>query len=170
MDVLEIIKRRFSVRSYLPEPVADDDLNAILDAARYSQSAKNLQDWKFIVVRDSDMRNNLVSAAKGQRFVAEAPVVIVCCGAGTEYVMTCGQHSYPIDVAIAMENMVLTAYGLGYGTCWLGAFYEDKVKQLLGIPEDNIRVVGLLTLGRSASSPPGKNRKPLNDIVSFETW
>ncbi len=170
MGVLEIIKRRFSVRSYLSEPVEDNDLNAILDAARFSQSAKNLQDWKFIVVRDAEMRNNLVSAAKGQRFVAEAPVVMVCCGVGADYIMTCGQHSYPIDVAIAMENMVLTACELGYGTCWLGAFYEDKVKQLLGIPGDDVRVVGLLTLGRPAASPPEKCRKPLKDVVSYETW
>ncbi|MFC1528607.1 nitroreductase family protein [Candidatus Latescibacterota bacterium] len=170
MGVLDTIKGRFSVRHYLPEPVSEDDLNTILEAVRFSQSAKNLQDWKFIVVRDETMRQKLSVAAKGQSFVAEAPVVIACCGDGIEYVMTCGQHTYNIDVAIAMENMVLTAHELGLGTCWLGAFYEDRVKELLSIPEEDVRVVGLLTIGRPAVGAPEKRRKKLQEIISYEKW
>ena len=151
--------------------MSDDDIAVILEAARFSQSARNIQDWRFVVVRDPDKRNMLAEAAKGQRFVAEAPVVIACCGVGTDYVMTCGQHAYTIDVAIAMENMALTAHGIGLGTCWLGAFYEDKVKDALGIPADgDIRVVGMLTVGRPAVSAPPKKRKELAGIVAFERW
>ena len=170
MSVLEAIKGRFSVRHYLPEQISEDDLNTILEAARLSQSAKNLQDWQFIVVRNESMRQKLSVAAKGQSFVGEAPVVIACCGVGIDYVMTCGQHAYSLDVAIAMENIALTAYELGYGTCWLGSFYEDQVKKLLSIPEDDVRVVGLLTIGRPAVRAPEKRRKKLDEIVKYEKW
>ncbi len=170
MRVIDSIRDRFSVRKYIAKEVSKEDITAVLEAARFSQSAKNLQDWRFIVVKDKKMRNSLAEAAKGQRFVAEAPVVIACCGIGTDYVMTCGQHSYNIDVAIAMENMVLAAYEMGLGTCWLGAFYEDQVKKLLGIPENDVRVVGLLTLGYSAVKTKIKYRKPLKEIVRYEKW
>ena len=99
MTVIDAIKGRFSVRKYTSEPVNNLDLTTILEAARLSQSAKNFQDWRFIVVRDESMRKKLVPAAKNQSFVGEAPVVIVCCGINTDYVMTCGQHTYNIDVA-----------------------------------------------------------------------
>lgn len=170
MTVFDVIKGRFSVRSYTPEPISDSDLNTILEAARLSQSAKNFQDWRFIVVKDEEMRKKLVQAARNQLFVGEAPVVIVCCGVNTEYVMTCGQHTYNLDMAIAMENMCLVAYELNLGTCWLGAFYEDQVKALLGIPKEGMRVVGLLTVGHPAVQAPEKRRDPLEAIVRYEMW
>ena len=170
MTVLEAIKGRFSVRKYTSEPVSDSDLATILEAARFSQSAKNFQDWRFIVVKDEAMRKKLVPAARNQSFVAEAPVVIVCCGINIDYVMTCGQHTYNLDVAIAMENMSLTAYELNLGTCWLGAFYEDQVKELLGIPEDDVRIVGMMTIGHPSVQASPKNREPLETIIRNEKW
>ncbi len=170
MTVLETIKRRFSIRSYTPEPVSDDDLALVLEAARLSQSAKNFQDWRFIVVRDNELRKKFVSAARNQSFVAEAQVLIVCCGVNIDYVMTCGQHTYNLDVAIAMENMHLVACELGLGTCWLGAFYEDQVKELCGIPKDGVRVVGLMTLGHPNVPAPPKRREALEKIVCHEKW
>lgn len=170
MTVLDAIKGRFSVRNFSSEPVTDEELTYVLEAARWSQSAKNLQDWRFIVVRDPRTKRRLAEAAKHQMFVADASAVIVCCGIDNGYVMTCGQPSYPIDVAIAMENMALAAHETGLGTCWLGAFYEDPVKDVLGIPVHNVRVVGMLALGRPASRAPEKHREPLDAIVRFERW
>ena len=170
MTVLDAIKGRFSVRKYTSEPVSDSDLATILEAARFSQSANNFQDWRFIVVRDESMRKKLVPAAKNQRFVGEAPVVIVCCGINIDYIMTCGQHTYNIDVAIAMENMTLIAHELHLGTCWLGAFYEDRVKELLGIPVEGVRIVGIMTLGHPAVQAPPKRREPLEKIIRYEIW
>ena len=170
MTVLDAIKGRFSVRSYTSEPVSDSDLAIILEATRFSQSAKNFQDWRLIVVRNESMRRKLVPAARNQYFVAEAPVVIVCCGINTDYVMTCGQHTYNIDVAIAMENMCLTIHELNLGACWLGAFYEDQVKELLGIPQEGVRVVGILTVGHPAVKAPVKRREQLETIVMHERW
>ena len=171
MTVLDTIKNRFSCRSFTNEPVSDEDLNSILDAARYSQSAKNFQDWRFVVIQDRAMREKLVPAARDQSFVADAPVVIACCGINTDYVMTCGQNTYNLDVAIAMENMCLVTHERGLGACWLGAFYEDRVKDLLGIPHDGVRVVGMLVIGHpSAKKAPSKNREPLDVIVMKERW
>jgi len=170
MNVLEIIKNRYSVRKYLDKDIENEKLKYILDSARFSQSAKNLQDWKFIVVREKETKVKIMSAARGQSFVSDASVIIVCCGVGTEYIMTCGQYSYSIDVSIAMENMVLAAYEKNIGTCWLGAFYEDQVKDILGIPQKGVRIVGILTLGYPATDRPKKFRKKISEIVSFEKW
>ncbi|MFC1541124.1 nitroreductase family protein, partial [Candidatus Latescibacterota bacterium] len=170
-NVLDAVKSRYSVRSYTSEPIGDSELSDILEAARFSQSAKNFQDWRLIVVRDREMKRKLVPACRNQHFIEEASVLIVCCGINIDYVMTCGQHTYNLDVAIAMENMALTAHDIGLGTCWLGAFYEDQVKELLGIPRDGVRIVGILAVGHPKErKTPVKNREPLETIVKYESW
>jgi nitroreductase len=169
MTVLDCIKGRFSVRKYTGQSVLDSDLETILEAARLAQSARNIQEWRFVVVRDPETRRRLVPACRNQTHVGEAPVVIACCGTNTDYIMTCGQHAYSLDVAIAMENMCLTAHELGLGTCWMGAFHEDQVKAILGIP-DTVRVVGMLSLGHPDVSAPPKNRRPMREIVMYESW
>ncbi|MFH1678544.1 MAG: nitroreductase family protein [Candidatus Omnitrophota bacterium] len=170
MDVMEAIKRRYSVRGYLDKPVEEDKLKNILEAARLAPSASNRQEWRFIVVRDKEFRQRLMKAARGQAFVGEAPVVIACCAKTDNHVMTCGQLCYPIDLAIAIEHMALKATEEGIGTCWVGAFFEDQVKDILSIPGD-IRVVELLSLGYPAE--PGfkqKDRLPIKEIVMQERW
>src|SRR3990167_8893030 len=153
MNVMEAIKKRYSVRSYQDRAVETEKLESILEAARLAPSASNRQEWRFIVAQDRNIRQCLMQAAKGQAFVGQAPVVIACCAKTDNHVMTCGQMCYPIDVAIAIEHMALKATEEGLGTCWIGAFYEDQVKEILGIP-DNIRVVELLILGYPAKPGP----------------
>jgi len=171
MEVMQAIRKRKSIRAYLDKSVEDEKLELILQAARLAPSANNRQEWRFIVVRDKSKRNRLMQAAKGQSFVREAPVIIACCADDPDqHVMTCGQLCYPIDVAIAIDHMTLKAAEEGLGTCWIGAFYEDKVKEILNIP-NNIHVVELLALGypKDASSKE-KNRLPLETIVMYESW
>jgi nitroreductase len=171
MDVKEAIRTRRSVRSYEDRPVDDAKLAAVLEAGRLAPSAKNMQESRFVVVRDAATRQKLMAAAKGQSFVGEAPVVIACCAETDNHVMSCGQLAYPIDVAIAVDHMTLKAVEEGLGTCWIGAFYEDKAKAALGIPE-KIRVVALLTLGYPKYAEPArpKGRLALDDIVHWEKW
>ncbi|UCD15306.1 MAG: nitroreductase family protein [Candidatus Omnitrophota bacterium] len=170
MDVFEAIKKRRSIRDYLDKEVEESKLLKVLEAARAAPSANNRQEWRFVVVKDKDKRKALSQAAKNQLFVAEAPLVIACCAQTDEHVMTCGQRSYPIDVAVAIDHMVLTATELGLGTCWIGAFYEEGVKKILDIPSP-IKVVELLTLGYSKKKPiHPKERLPLGKTVFFEKW
>ena len=169
MEFFEVIDKRRSIRAYEKKPVEDEKLRKILKAAQRAPSANNLQDWKFIVVKDKLKIEKLTYACKQQNFVNEASAIIVACATRTDYIMTCGQYAYPIDLSIALTHMMLAATALDLGTCWLGAFFEDKVKKILKIPE-KIRIVGILTLGYPRFQPPETNRKPLSEIVYFEKW
>ncbi|MCK4329840.1 nitroreductase family protein [candidate division WOR-3 bacterium] len=169
MDVRDAIKNRFSVRSYLNKPVEDEKLALVLDAARLAPSARNKQSWKFIVIKDKIIRQKLIDAAAGQQFVAEAPVVIAAVSTEPSYVMRCGIPAYSVDLAIAVDHMTLQAVELGLGTCWIGAFYQDKVKEILQIP-DEYKVVALLPLGYPARSPAEKLRKSKDEVVIYEKF
>ena len=170
MNVMEAIKKRCSVRNYQNRPVEREKVDKILESARLAPSASNRQEWRFVIVQDRDTRQRLMKAAKNQPFVGEAPVVIACCAKTDNHIMTCGQMCYPIDMAIAIEHMALEATEEGLGTCWVGAFYEDQVKEILGIPQD-IRVVELLALGYPAKpSSTHKDRLSIEEIVMHERW
>ncbi len=169
MDVFEAIKERRSVRAYDDKPVEKEKLNKIFEAARLAPSAANYQEWRFVVVTEKSKGKALMTAANNQSFVAEAPVVIACCAETDEHKMRCGEQCYPIDVAIAIDHITLAAVALGLGTCWIGSFYPDKVREILNIPE-TIKVVELLTLGYPADSPRPKNRKTIEEIVHYEEW
>ena len=169
MNVMEAIKSRRSIRSYQDRPVEEEKLQAVLEAAQWAASARNMQEWKFIVVRDQERRQELMKAAKNQKFVGEAPVVIAACGTITDHVMSCGQLSYPIDVAIAVTDMTLEAVELGLGTCWIGAFREDEVKRILSIPDD-VRVLALTPLGYPDEEPRDRGRKELSEIISYDKY
>jgi nitroreductase len=170
VNVIEAIKKRCSVRAYEDREVEKEKLQTLLESARLAPSASNLQEWRIVVVRDKAMRAKLAEAANKQSFVAQAPVVLVFCAETEHHTMRCGEKSYPIDVAIAIDHVTLAAAELELGTCWIGAFYSDKVRPLLGIPAD-VPVVSLLTLGYPApGSTRPKNRLPLEDIVRYEKW
>ncbi len=168
MDLMQAIRARRSIRDYQDRPVEEEKLQAVLQAGGLAPSARNMQDWKFIVVKDAATRQKLARAARDQQFVGQAPVVIAACGT-SDLVMTCGQPTYPIDVAIALDHMTLAAAALDLGTCWIGAFYEDQVKEILGVPQE-IRVVALLPLGYPAEEPEPRPRKNLDEIVAREHW
>ena len=169
MDVFEAISKRRSIRKYKDTEVEDEKLQDILEAARIAPSAANRQEWKFIVVKDKESREKLVEAAHGQQFVAEAPVTIVACSTESERVMPCGQHAYTVDLSIAVSFMILEATELGLGTCWLGAYDEEKVRNILQIPE-RIRVPAMFTLGYADENPHARPRKHLDEIISSEKY
>lgn len=169
MDVLKAIKSRRSIRAYDSREVEEDKLMRILESGRLSPSASNRQERRFVVIRDAKTRKLLSEAARNQVFVAEAPVVIAACSVESEYVMSCGQPAYPIDTAIAVDHMTLAAVEDGLGTCWIGAFDEQKVKKILNIP-DHVSVVALLPLGYPSTNPRPTPRKSLDEIVKWEKW
>jgi nitroreductase len=169
MDVFTAIRQRSSVRAYKSTDVEEDKSKKVLEAARLSPSASNRQDWKFIVVRNKETRKKLAKAAFGQSFIAEAPIVIVACGTDPNAMLACGQPMHTVDVSIALAYMILQAYELGLGTCWIGAFSEDEAKKILSVPE-HVRVVAMTPLGYPNQSPSQKFRKSLNQIVCYEKY
>ncbi len=169
MDVYECIKRRRSVRSYLDREVEEEKLQQVLDAARLAPSANNRQNWKFVVVKDTGLRARLAEAANGQGFVAEAPVVIAACATATDHIMSCGHPSHLVDLAIAIDHMTLAARDLELGSCWIGAFDQESVKDILVIPE-SAEVIELLPLGYPKTWPSPTPRKQRDAIVSVNGW
>jgi nitroreductase len=199
MDVFEAIETRRSIRRYRNEPVPREILDKILEAGRVAPSSSNVQSWKFKVVTDAATRKDLREAALGQKFVEQAPVVIVCCldmeafkerGRRSLELITRGKVrpnlemilrsargsrntefdeervviNGTINVAIAVENMVLAAAALGLGTCWVRAFSAPAVERLLDIPA-SLRVIALLPLGYPDESPPARPRKSMEEIL-----
>lgn len=158
------------MRAFQDRDVPEETVTRLLEAARLAPSASNRQEWRFVVVRDADTRKKLAQAARRQTFVAEAPVILACCAETDNHVMACGQLCYPIDVAIAIDHITLCAAAEGLGTCWIGDFYEDQVKEILRIPP-NIRVVELMPIGYPQDpSPVEKRRLPLENVVKYERW
>jgi nitroreductase len=169
MNVSAAIKGRRSVRTYKSQEVESDKLDKVLEAGRLAPSANNRQEWKFIVVKDPETKKKLVRAAFDQSFIGQAPIVLAACATESEAVMHCGHPTYAVDISIAFAYMLLQAFELGLGTCWIGSFKEDEVKSILGVPKEN-RVVALSPLGYSAKDYAARSRKRLEEITCFEVY
>jgi nitroreductase len=169
MNVFEAIKKRRSIRSYQDKPIEEEKLFRVLEAGRMAPSAKNLQEWRYVIVQDKELRKKVAVAANNQYFISEAPVIIVGCAVMADYVLTCGQPAHSIDLAISMDHMTLQAVEEGLGTCWIGAFKEDEVKKLLNIPSE-VRVVEIMPLGYPKFVPDPKPRKKLEEIVFYDKY
>ncbi len=163
MTVYEAIRQRRSIRSYAEKPVAEEKLLQVLQAGQLAPSARNQQHWKFVVVTDPKLRERLAQACCGQRDVAQAPVDLVVCATQMRQ-MTCGQTAETVDCSIALSFMMLQAAELGLGTCWLGAFENEKVKSALSLPDD-YTVIAVSPLGYPQERPESRPRLELEDIV-----
>ena len=171
MSILKVIKERRSVRRYKTEPIPEDVIHRVLEAARFSPSGKNLQPWKFILVQDESLKHRLVEACIKQKFIAEAPVIVVACGFPDRCYSRMGNYmkSWAVDVAVAVEHLVLQAQEEGLGTCWIGAFEEKDVKSILNVP-DGVKVLALTPLGYPAENPAFRGRKSLEEIVCYNFY
>lgn len=163
-DTLSTIMARRSVRAYEPMPIPDEDLRAILEAARQAPSASNRQPLHFVVVRDPEQKRRIAAAAAQQHWMAQADVIVVAAGFPAQ-----SAKWYRVDVAIALQNLVLAAASLGYGTCWIGAFSEPAIKAIVGLPEE-AEVVALTPVGRPAERPPARPRKPVEQLFSWDRY
>lgn len=167
--LLNCIKERFSVRKFQDRPIEQEKIDILLEAARLAPSASNKQTWRFVVIKDLEKRKQLTDICRGQKFVAEAPITIAICITNLDYVMTCGRTGPIIDGALAGEHIVLQATEMGLGTCWIGAFYHDKMAKLINLPED-YQVVGLLPVGYPAVEKGSRNLKAIEEIVSYDSF
>jgi len=173
MDLFEAIKNRRSVRAFSSQPVSDEDIEKLIDAARWAPSAGNIQPWEFVVVRESQIKRGLCKAAGDQTFIENAPVVVVVCanvlrserGYGSR-----GVNLYCIqDTAAATQNMLLAAQAMGLATCWIGAFQEEEAQKVLNTPE-GVRPVAIVPIGHPAQKPAPRPRRSINEIMHHEAF
>jgi len=173
LDVATCIEGRTSTREFSPEPVDDAVIDEALRMANLAPSAGNLQSRDFVVVRDPRTKELLAEAALGQRYVAQAPVVVVFC-ANLERVKHYGERGRTLyclqDVAAAVENMLLFLHSKGLGSVWVGAFDERRVSQILGLPA-HARPVAMVPIGHPAGRASARrSRLPLDALVHREKW
>ncbi|MDT7858961.1 MAG: nitroreductase family protein [Candidatus Aenigmarchaeota archaeon] len=159
MDVFEAIAKRRSIRKYQDKDVDDKLIGVLLWAAAQAPSAGNLQDWRFIVVRDKKTKELLYNAALRQDHIKEAPVLIVVCSDLEVLSLRYGKRGEIVysllDCGAAIENMLLAATALNLATCWVSAFDEEDVKNILRLP-DFVRPVAIITVGYPAEKPEEK--------------
>ena len=172
MDVLSAIKNRRSIRAYSDAPVSREQLLTVLEAGRLAPSWKNRQCWRYLVVSDPAIKKQLGEAVRmnpDPTSYEKAPYVLVLCadpgGSGNRD----GKPYFMTDAAISLEHVILAAESLGLGTCWVGAFSEDPIKELLGIPAD-MKIVALTPLGVPAQAPDARPRKAMDEIVYENAW
>ncbi len=165
MSPIDPILKRRSIRRYEPRDIPEDVMKQILEAGRQAPSAANRQPIRFVIVRDHELTKSF-SSMPFNGFMKDAPAIIVGC-ADTKSLLT-GKWAL-VDATIAMQNMVIAAWSLGVGSCWIGAFDEKSVKESLKIP-DKWKVVALLTLGYPAEEPKPRNKKSLEELFSFNTF
>ncbi len=172
-DILEVIKERRTVEDFLPKFVDWDKISKIIDAARHAPSSGNIQNWKFIVVQNPDQKQGLAEAAFGQHKITMASSLIVVCGEeekGERYYGLRGARLYTIqNCAAAIQNMLLEATSLGLGSKWVGAFDEDVVRDLCGIPAE-VRPQAIVAIGYAKSTPPKPPKYPLESLVYLGKW
>lgn len=173
LDVFEAIKKRRSIRAFAREDVSKEEVEKLLDAARHAPSAGNIQPWEFIVIRDFKIKRKLSMAALDQKFIEEAPVVIVVCAnemlSGRGYGSR-GETLYCLqDTAAAIQNMLLVACASDLGTCWVGAFREEEVRKTLSIPR-GVRPIAIIPVGHPAEKPEMRFKRALSEIVHYETY
>ena len=173
MDLLEVIKKRRSIRAYKKQDLPRDTIEKLIEAARWAPSAGNVQPWEFVVASSQRAKRELSMAAFEQKDLEEASVVIVVCAdekrAAESYGVR-GKTLYCLqDTAAAIQNILLTACSLGLGSCWIGAFKEDEIRKVINAPEE-MRPVALVPVGYSNEEPEDRSRRPLSEIVHKETF
>jgi nitroreductase len=155
MEFTKVISVRRAIRKYKPDPIPEKKLQKLYKALQAAPTGNNRQPFRFIFVKDPGKRLQIATKACHQDFLKEPPVLMAaCCEKG---------HSF--DTAIAVDHMTLAAADEGLGTCWIGWFEQNVVKEILGIP-DNMEVPVLIPIGFPAENPPAKARKSIDELVT----
>jgi nitroreductase len=170
VDPLAAILGRYSCRAFGTDPLPEGDVDQLIEALRWAPSAGNMQPWRFLVIRSPELRKQLAHAAYDQEFLAQAPVAFVVCAeperSASRYEDR-GRFLYAIqDTAAAVENLLVAAAVLGYGSCWIGAFDENAVHEVLALPR-GLRAVAMVPVGIPAGASPRRSRRPREETVEI---
>ncbi|MDD1767920.1 MAG: nitroreductase family protein [Methanomassiliicoccales archaeon] len=159
---MNAIKNRRSIRKYKKRRIPENDLKAVIEAARLAPSGANRQFWKMIVVQDEERKKELVPLCNNQKFIED-------CSAFIAGIDDPSQKWYRVDIAIAMDHLTLAAYSKGLGTCWIGAFDREKLAEYLGVPKGQVITV-CMTLGYPDEAPETRTRKPADELFYWERY
>jgi nitroreductase len=169
MEFSDLIRERYSVRAYQPDPVEDEKLEAVLEAARLAPTAANRQPFQLIVIHIQGREEEL-SDIYGKSWFVEPPLLICACGLPDRgWTRRDGKSYVDVDVAIVMDHLILAAANEGLGTCWVGAFDPDAAREVLDLPDD-VEPIAFTPLGYPADEPGSKKRRPLDELLRYETW
>jgi nitroreductase len=171
---LDAVKSRRSIRKFESTDIGEDNVNEILEVGFSAPSAGNRQPWRVVVVRNKNTKAALVEAALNQKFIAQAPVVLVVCAVPEESAERYGKRGKTLyvlqDTAALTQNLLLAAHLKGYGACWVGAFDETLATKAVNAP-DNMRPVAIMPIGHVAGSAPEKqSRRRLEEVVVAEKF
>jgi nitroreductase len=167
LELMDAIKNRRSIRSYKPDPVPEEKVRAVLEAAIWAPKA--WERWEFVVVREAKTRGELAKAAKGSEHLGEAPVDIVVCS-NLRGAKARDRELYSIqEAAAAIQNLMLKAHEEGLGTCWVSEFREASVAKALGLPR-GVRPLSIISLGHPGEAPAAPGRKGLDEVVHWERY
>jgi nitroreductase len=169
MDIYEVIQKRASTRAYRPDPVEEEKVNLILESMRLAPTAANRQPFKFIVIHTAGKETELRRIYNAPWFVRTPIIICGCAVPAIAWIRRDGKNYCDVDVAIAMDHLILTAAGLGLGTCWIAAFDPVAAREVLGLP-DEVEPIVLTPLGYGDDQPGLKKRKSLSQIVTYEHW
>ncbi len=170
MKFLELVKNRYSARAYKPDPVEDEKLEQVLEAARLAPTAANRQPFQIIVLH-TEGRQDELSDFYAAKWFTQAPLILCACAMpdkGWTHAAS-GKNYTDVDVAIVIDHITLAATSLGLGTCWIAAFNPAAVRKVLGLPDD-VEPLILLPLGYPTDQPRAKKRKALSELVRYERW
>ena len=161
----ELCAARYSCRNYTDRPVEDEKLRYIMECVRLAPSAVNRQPWRFVVVKDKPQRD-IINNAYAREWMHAAPVVIVCLADRKNAWVrpSDGKNHADIDLAIAIEHLVLAAADQGLGSCWVCNFDAPLFAKTFPMPE-GFEAVALVPIGYATDQPTEKRRKTLEEIV-----
>ena len=166
----ELAMLRRSIRQYEDKPIPKEILDAILETSRTTPSAGNCQPWHIFVIESKEKREELVPHAWNQKFIASAPVALVICAdinRTIERYKERGRDLYCLqDTAAMIQTIMFSASALGLGTCWIGAFDEEKVAEALGLAPE-MRPIAILPMGYPAADPPVWRRREVEEFVTY---
>ena len=169
MTFSELIRRRYSVRAYKPDPVESEKLDQVLEAARLAPTAGNRQAFRVIVV-ETEGRQDELQKIYGRDWFTQGPLVLAVCGIPSEnWIRKDGRNYNDVDAAIVMDHLVLQATDLGLGTCWIADFDATQAREVLGLPQE-VEPVVFTPLGYPADTGRAKKRKTPDDLICRERW
>ncbi len=170
MEFSDVIRSRYSVRAYSNRDIPRDVLDRVLEAFVLAPTAANRQPIGLVVVRTEGREDELRRIYNADWFASQPPIVLAACLIKDKcWTRRDGKKYGDIDVAIAMDHLILSATNEGLGTCWIGAFDPDAAREVLGLP-DNVEPIALTPLGYATDSPRRKLRKPIDQIIHYDRW